>query len=106
MATVSFPDETFSAITCLFALIHLPVAGQPALLRDAGRWLRPGGLFLATVGHTAWTGLEKNWLGVPGGDKWWSHADVSTYRWWFAEAALTIELETSYPRGPAGTPSS
>jgi SAM-dependent methyltransferase len=94
MTTLSFPDETFSAIACLFALIHLPIAEQPALLRDVRRWLRPGGLFLATVGHTAWTGLEKNWLGVQGGDMWWSHADVSTYRRWFADAGLTIERET------------
>jgi SAM-dependent methyltransferase len=94
MTTLSFPNEAFGAIVCLFALIHLPIAEQPALLRDVSRWLRPGGLFLATVGHTAWTGLEKNWLGVAGGDMWWSHADAKTYRRWFADAGLTIELET------------
>jgi SAM-dependent methyltransferase len=102
MATLSFPDETFAAITCLFALIHVPVAEQPAILRDIRRWLRPGGIFLATVGHEAWTGLEHDWLGVEGGDMWWSHADASTYRRWFSEAGLNVELETFVPEGAGG----
>jgi SAM-dependent methyltransferase len=104
MTATRFPDESFSAITCLFALIHLPVADQPTFLRSVRRWLRPGGLFLATVGHRAWTGLEKDWLGVKGGDMWWSHADVSTYRRWFAEAGLQIESETFIPEGTGGHP--
>jgi len=102
MATLSFPDETFAAITCLFALIHVPVAEQPAILRDVRRWLRRGGIFLATVGHEAWTGLERDWLGVEGGDMWWSHADASTYRRWFYEAGLKVELETFVPEGTGG----
>jgi SAM-dependent methyltransferase len=102
MATLTFPDETFAAITCLFALIHVPVAEQPAILRDVRRWLRPGGIFLATVGHEAWTGLEHDWLGVEGGDMWWSHADASTYRRWFSEAGLKVELETFVPEGTGG----
>ena len=102
MATMQFADESFSAITCLFALIHLPLAEQPAFLRDVRRWLRPGGLFLATVGHQAWTGLENDWLGVKGGDMWWSHADTDTYRRWLAEAGLQVELESFVPEGSVG----
>lgn len=102
MASVVFPDASFDAITCVYALIHLPVAEQPALLRAVRRWLRPGGIFLATVGHQAWTGLEKDWLGVEGGDMWWSHADAATYRGWFADAGLTVERETFVPEGVGG----
>jgi SAM-dependent methyltransferase len=102
MATLQFPDETFGAITCFFALIHLPIAEQPALLRNVRRWLRPDGLFLATLGHRAWTGLETDWLGVKGGDMWWSHADAATYRRWLAEAGLNVELETFVPEGTGG----
>lgn len=102
MTTLRFPDESFGAITCLFALIHLPLAEQPTLLRNVRRWLRPGGLFLATVGHRAWTGLEKDWLGVNGGDMWWSHADAETYRQWLADAGLRVELETFVPEGAGG----
>lgn len=102
MTAMRFPDESFAAITCLFALIHVPLVEQPAVLSSVRRWLRPGGLFLATVGDQAWTGLEKNWLGVNGGDMWWSHADTATYRRWLADAGLRVELETFVPEGTGG----
>ncbi|TMG52393.1 MAG: class I SAM-dependent methyltransferase [Chloroflexi bacterium] len=102
MTTMRFPDGSFGAITCFFALIHLPLEEQPTLLKNIRRWLRPGGLFMATVGHRAWTGLEKDWLGVNGGDMWWSHADAETYRRWVADAGLRLELETFIPEGTGG----
>lgn len=102
MSTLEFPAASFSAIVCLFALIHLPLAEQPAILRAIATWLRPDGIFLATVGHQAWTGMEKDWLGVEGGDMWWSHADADTYRRWSVDAGLTVELETFVPEGAGG----
>ncbi len=102
MTTMTFPDESFSAIACFFALIHLPLVEQPTLLANVRRWLRPGGLFFATVGRQAWTGLQKDWLGVKGGDMWWSHADAETYRRWLAEAGLHVELETFIPEDTGG----
>lgn len=102
MSSVEFPPASFGAVVCLYALIHLPLAEQPPVLRAVATWLRPGGIFLATVGHTAWTGMEKDWLGVEGGDMWWSHADAATYRLWLVEAGLTAEQETFVPEGAGG----
>lgn len=102
MTRVQFPDATFDAVACFYALIHVPLEEQPEMLRNVRRWLRPGGLFMATVGHGAWTGIEKNWLGVEGGDMWWSHADIETYRKWFSEAGFRIEFETFVPEGTGG----
>jgi SAM-dependent methyltransferase len=102
MTTVEFPEATFDAIVCLYAVIHLPLAEQPGFLRSVGRWLRPGGVLLATVGHAAWTGLEEDWLGVPGGDMWWDHADAATYRRWLADAGLLVEDERFVPEGAGG----
>ena len=102
MTTLQLGDDSFDAIVCLFALIHVPLDEQPDLLRDIRRWLRPGGLLLATVGHTAWTGVEKDWLGVEGADMWWSHADAETYRLWFGDAALQLQLEKFIPEGNGG----
>ena len=102
MTTLTFPAEGFGAITCLYALIHLPLVEQPMLLRNIRRWLRPDGLLLATVGHRAWTGLQTDWLGVPGGDMWWSHADARTYRRWFADAGLRVEIDQFVPEGKGG----
>ena len=102
MAAVDFPDASFDAVVCLYAIIHLPLAEQPGFIRDIGRWLRPGGLLIATVGHRAWSGIERDWLGVPGGDMWWDHADAPTYRRWVADAALVVEDERFVPEGTGG----
>ena len=102
MSALRFPAQSFDAVVCFFALIHLPLAEQPQLLQAIATWLRPGGIFMATVGHRAWTGLEKNWLGVEGGDMWWSHADANTYRHWLIDAGLTVEQEAFVPEGAGG----
>ena len=102
MTAATFEKESFDAILCLYALIHVPLAEQLPVLRKVAAWLRPGGLFLATVGHNAWTGLERNWLGMPGADMWWSHADAATYREWMTTVGLRIEREEFVPDGPGG----
>ncbi|MHB8631295.1 MAG: class I SAM-dependent methyltransferase [Candidatus Limnocylindria bacterium] len=102
MTALEFPDATVDAVVCLYAIIHLPLAEQPGFLRNVGRWLRPGGLLIATVGHRAWTGTERDWLGVPGGDMWWDHAGAETYRRWLADAGLVIEDERFVPDGAGG----
>ena len=48
------------------------------------------------------TGVAENWLGVPGGDMWWSHADAATYRQWLAGAHLHIDEERFVPEGKGG----
>ena len=95
---VEFPAASFDAVVCLYALIHLPLDEQPALLGRIGRWLRPGGWLLATTGHRAWTGTEDHWLG---GDTpmWWSHADAATYRTWIEQAGLSIVTQDVVPEG-------
>ncbi len=102
MTSLQLPDASFTAVVCLYTLIHLPLEEQPGLLRSVRRWLRPGGLFMATVGHRAWTGLERNWLGVDGGDMWWSHADSETYRNWIIQTGFKIEREAFVPEGVGG----
>jgi SAM-dependent methyltransferase len=102
VSALRFPAQSYDAVVCFFALIHLPLAEQPPLLRAIATWLRPGGIFMATVGHRAWTGIEKDWLGVEGGDMWWSHADTRTYRQWLMEAGFAIESEVFVPEGAGG----
>jgi len=50
---VDFEVSTFDAVVSFYALIHVPITDQPGIIASAARWLRPGGLFVATVGHTA-----------------------------------------------------
>ena len=98
----SFDDASFDAVVSLYALIHIPLAEQTPLLRKAAAWLRPGGWFVATTGHGAWTGADQNWLGG-GAPMWWSHADAATNRAWMTQAGLTVERgEEFVPEGEGG----
>ncbi|MBO0827842.1 MAG: class I SAM-dependent methyltransferase [Streptosporangiales bacterium] len=98
---IAFAAETFDAIVCLYTLIHIPLDEQPPLLHRIADWLRPGGWLLATTGHHAWTGTERNWLGGSA-PMWWSHADADTYRTWIADAGLHVTSDEFVPEGDSG----
>jgi len=99
--TIEFPAQSFNAIVCLYALIHMPLASQPGLLQRAAGWLCPEGWLLAVTGHSAWTGTEENWLGGPAPMSW-SQADAGTYRSWLEQAGLQITAQEFIPEGPGG----
>ena len=102
MTALELPASSFAAVVCLYAIIHVPLAEQPALLDRMVAWLRPGGLLLLTVGANAWTGTEADWLGVAGGTMYWSHASAPTYRAWLAERGLAIRHDEYVPEGEGG----
>lgn len=98
---VDFGESTFDAVVSFYALIHLPVTDQPGVIERVARWLRPGGILVATVGHTAWTGSETDWLGG-GADMWWSHPEAATYRAWIESAGLSVDDQRFVPEGTGG----
>jgi SAM-dependent methyltransferase len=98
---LELPAGSLDAVVSLFALIHVPLDEQPALIAKIAGWLKPQGILLATTGHTAWTGTEDTWLGG-NAPMWWSHADRDTYRQWFTQAGLQVELEEFVPEGDSG----
>ncbi|MGK5741287.1 class I SAM-dependent methyltransferase [Micromonospora sp. URMC 103] len=98
---LDLPPASFDAVVCLYALIHMPLTEQPRLIRSIASWLRPGGWLLTTVGDSAWTGTQDNWLGGPA-RMWWSHADARTYRSWLRQADLTVTAEDHIPEGAGG----
>ena len=98
MSTVAFEPGSFYAIAAFFSIINLPLEDQPQLIARMAAWLKPGGHLLATVGRYAWTRVEPDFRGVRGVSMYWSHADVATYRTWFADAGLAIEREGVEPR--------
>jgi SAM-dependent methyltransferase len=102
MTTLEFPPASFDAVVSFYAIIHIPLDEQPALFAAIRRWLKPGGYLMATVGHTAWTGAEENWLDVPGGTMWWSHADEDTYLRWLAETGFEVLRTRFVPEGDGG----
>ncbi|AKU18435.1 class I SAM-dependent methyltransferase [Luteipulveratus mongoliensis] len=100
-AEFDLEDASIDAAISLYALIHIPLECQRGVIGRIARWLRPGGLLVATVGHTAWQGREQGWLGGSV-EMWWSHPDASTYRDWLEEAGLEVVHEEFVPEGSSG----
>jgi SAM-dependent methyltransferase/GNAT superfamily N-acetyltransferase len=102
MCAVELPPGTFDAVVSFYAVVHVPLEEQEALFRRIAGWLKPGGLFLATLGRTAWTGTESDWLDVEGASMYWSHADAATYRRWLEDAGFVVLLEIFVPEAGGG----
>ncbi len=79
VTSLNLDVASLDAVVCLYTLIHIPLDEQPALIQRFGRWLRPGGWLIATVGYQALAGIEDDWLGC-GAPMWWSRTDADTYR--------------------------
>jgi len=99
MQVVDFHHRVLAAVVSFYAIIHVPVEEQPAIFHKIGRWLRPGGYLMATVGSGAWTGIEEDWLGAP---MYWSHADRKTYGVWLHAAGFVILWSRFIPEGLGG----
>jgi ubiquinone/menaquinone biosynthesis C-methylase UbiE len=76
-AELEFPAETFDAVTALYSIVHVPRAEQPALLGRILGWLKPGGLFLASMSHVGGEDRTDEWLGV---EMFFSGFDADTNR--------------------------
>lgn len=98
---IAFPENSFDAICSFYALIHLPQDEQRHVIKRIGRWLTPGGQFLATVGHEAWTGEQAGWLSGTAA-MWWSHPDDATYRSWIESAGMQIDDQQFVADGRSG----
>jgi SAM-dependent methyltransferase len=76
MITAKMPSNHFDAICAFFSITHLPRDQHLQLLQLVTDWLRPGGVFVASLGAKAAADMiESNWLGVP---MFFSHFDAVT----------------------------
>jgi SAM-dependent methyltransferase len=76
MATVAFPPESFDAVVAFFSIIHVPREDHAGLFGRIAGWLRPGGIFAGTLGHSDNPyDVEPDWYGAP---MYWSHFDSAT----------------------------
>ncbi len=88
MTALDFPPQSFDGVAAFFSLIHVPREEQPPLLERIATWLRPGGLFVATMGVRDEAGdIEEDWLGAP---MYFSHYDADTNRQLVEQARLRI----------------
>jgi cyclopropane fatty-acyl-phospholipid synthase-like methyltransferase len=61
---LDFDAETFDAVTAFYSFVHLPREDHRALLERIRGWLKPGGLFLASLSHIGGEDRTYEWLGV------------------------------------------
>ena len=102
MTDLSFAPEAFAAVVAFHSIIHLPRAEHPALLGKIRRWLKPGGVFLATWALGEWEGEENDWEGW-GAPMRWSHHDGETSLELLRGAGFAIErAEDRTTRGTRG----
>jgi ubiquinone/menaquinone biosynthesis C-methylase UbiE len=100
LATIELPDSSFDGISAFYAISHLPRDEQQAVFRRVFRWLRPGGVFLATLGAEDSPDWVGEWLGEP---MFFSSFDATENRRLIAGAGFDVliadVLETPEPEG-------
>lgn len=99
MASVQFPPRSFDLITAFYSIIHVPRAEHSGLFTQVAGWLRPGGVFVATLGGSMHETTAHDWLGVP---MYWSHFDPATTTELVEQAGLdilTASLDTEIEDG-------
>jgi SAM-dependent methyltransferase len=66
MTGLHFDPASFDAVVAFYSLTHVPRADLPELLASVRRWLRPGGVLIATMGaQDGPDAVEQDWLGAP-----------------------------------------
>ena len=63
-AELDFYEASFDAVVAFYSIVHVPRAQHSALFADIRRWLKPGGLFLASLSRVGGPDRTEEWLGV------------------------------------------
>jgi SAM-dependent methyltransferase len=64
ITAIEFSPAAFDAVAAFYSIIHVPREEHPALLRRICTWLKPEGLFLASMGAERLRDRCEEWLGV------------------------------------------
>ena len=100
-AEIDFPPGSFEGVTAFYSVSHVPRDEHGPLFDRIGRWLVPGGLFLAVLGSGDDPGWSGQWLGVP---MFFSSRDAEANRRLLAAAnfELLVDeiIDTPEPEGP------
>jgi len=89
LTTLERTPASLDAVVAFYSLTHVPRDEHAALFARIRRWLRPGGLFLASLGvEDDPGGVEADWLGV---DMYFSHFSARVNRRLLESAGLHVE---------------
>jgi cyclopropane fatty-acyl-phospholipid synthase-like methyltransferase len=90
LAEVDFPAESYDAVTALYSISHVPREEHAALFGKVARWLRAGGLFLASLSANGTDDWTEEWLGV---EMFFSGFDADTNRTLIREAGFELVVD-------------
>jgi SAM-dependent methyltransferase len=97
---LDFSAGTFDAITALYSIMHVPRQEHRGLFERIAGWLKPDGLFLASLSHVGGPDRTSEWLGV---DMFFSAFDAETNRRLVRESGFELVLdELVWMREPQG----
>jgi 2-polyprenyl-3-methyl-5-hydroxy-6-metoxy-1,4-benzoquinol methylase len=88
MTTAAFPPQSFDAVAAFYSITHVPREQHATLLQRIAHWLKPEGLFIASLGSDECAGWMGEWLGA---EMFFSHYDARTYERLVREAGFKIE---------------
>jgi ubiquinone/menaquinone biosynthesis C-methylase UbiE len=99
---LDFPPRSFDAVVAFYSLFCLPRAELFPLLQKVASWLRPEGLFVASLGAQSVEELfSPDWLGVP---MYWSLFDSATNQHLIQQAGLQLLSTQEETETEDGTP--
>lgn len=100
MTTIAFRPESFDAVVSFYAIFHTPRATHEALFRRINSWLRPGGLFVASLATHDETGYTEDFFGV---EMYWSNFALQGYLTCYRSVAFGLSISASSRMGTAAT---
>ena len=91
MASLELAPGSFDAVVAVHSVTHVPREQHGELFGRIHGWLRPGGLFVASLGSSDEPGdIEENWLGAP---MFFSHYDADTTRHLLREVGFELVVD-------------
>jgi len=101
IARPMFRGAVFDGVVALYSISHIPRSEHDAVFRRIASWLKPGGIFLATLGAAQGPAWYGDWLGVP---MFFSSFDADRNRELLRSAGFHLlvdeVVEMTEPEGP------
>jgi len=88
MTALEWPAGSVDAVVAFYSLTHVPRDEHAALFGRIHGWLRPGGVFIASLGVEDDPGGIEDWLGV---DMYFSHFSARVSLRLLAAAGFVVE---------------
>jgi SAM-dependent methyltransferase len=88
ITTIGLPAASFDAVAAFYSITHVPRSEHAGLLQQICGWLRPGGVFVGSLGAVSLPDWRGEWMGI---EMFFSHYDASTNLLLLREAGFAVE---------------